>query len=418
MRVSESPVSLPSHDPWSSVQVGIVGKPNAGKSTFFSAATLTLVPIANYPFTTIRPNHGISYLRTKCVHEELGVEDNPQNSRCIDGERFIPIDITDLPGLVPGASEGRGLGNQFLDELRKADALIHVVDASGSTDSEGKLTQPGAHNPVEDVVFLETELRMWMLRIVSKDWEKTARKMEMAGEDPASLVSDRLSGLGVGKSQAESGIKRAGLKGKPSGWTQGDLIKLVDVIRKETKPLLLAANKIDLPTSIGNVNRLKETGNLTIPVSAEAELALRRAAEKRLIEYKPGDPGFLLPNTGSASAEQKAALEMIREKVLKPIGSTGVQACINSAFLNLLNMIVVYPVENPEKFTDHAGNVLPDAYLVPNGTTLKQLALKIHTEIGEQMLYGINARNGMRLSDNYVLKAQDVVSIVSAAKRA
>lgn len=398
------------------MQVGIVGKPNAGKSTFFSAATLTIVPIANYPFTTIKPNHGISYLRTKCVHGELGVEDNPRNSRCIDGERFIPIDIIDLPGLVPGASEGRGLGNQFLDEVRKADALIHVVDASGSTDSEGKLTQPGAHNPVDDVVFLETELKMWMLRIVGKDWEKTAKKTELAGEEPASLVSERLSGLGVSKGQAEDGIKRAGLKGKPSGWTQADLMKLVEIIRKEAKPLLLAANKIDLPTSIGNVSRLKQTGELTIPVSAEAELALRRAGEKRLIEYKPGDPDFRL--TGTVSPEQNAALEMIREKVLKPNGSSGVQACVNSAFLNLLDMIVVYPVENPEKFSDHAGNVLPDAYLVPKGTTLKELALKIHTEIGEQMLYGINARNGMRLGDNYILKPQDVVSIVSAAKRA
>jgi ribosome-binding ATPase len=400
------------------VQVGIVGKPNAGKSTFFSAATLTMVPIANYPFTTIKPNHGISYLRTKCVHKELGVEDNPRNSRCIDGERFIPIDIIDLPGLVPGASEGRGLGNQFLDEVRRADALIHVVDASGSTDSEGKLTQPGAHNPVEDVIFLEAELMMWMLRIVGKDWEKTARKTEMAGEDPASLVSERLSGLGVSKAQAENGIKKAGLKGKPSAWTRDDLLKLVEIIRREAKPLLLAANKIDLPTSTGNVNRLKQTGELTIPVSAEAELALRRAAEKRLIEYRPGDSDFRITDTESVSPEQKAALEMIREKVLKPIGSTGVQASINSAFLNLLDMIVVYPVENPEKFSDHAGNVLPDAYLVSNGTTLKELALKIHTEIGQQMLYGINARNGMRLSDNYVLKAQDVVSIVSAAKRA
>ncbi len=113
------------------MQVGIVGKPNAGKSTFFSAATLTVVPIANYPFTTIKPNRGISYLRTRCVCRELGVQDRPRNSRCVDGERFIPVELIDCPGLVPGASTGRGLGNQFLDDLRKADALIHVIDARG-----------------------------------------------------------------------------------------------------------------------------------------------------------------------------------------------------------------------------------------------------------------------------------------------
>jgi ribosome-binding ATPase YchF (GTP1/OBG family) len=400
------------------VQVGIVGKPNAGKSTFFSAATLSLVPIANYPFTTIKPNHGISYLRTRCVCKNLGVEDSPKNSRCIDGERFIPIDIIDCPGLVPGASEGRGLGNQFLDDLRKADALIHVVDASGSTDSEGRLTQSGAHNPVDDVRFLEAELSMWMFRIVSKDWEKSARKTEASGEDPASLLSERLSGLGVTRNRCEIAIKKAGIKGKPSGWTRDNLIAVVDLIRKEAKPVLLAANKIDLPTSTENVTRLRQTGALTIPVSAEAELALRRAAEKHLIEYKPGDSDFGLPDRRALTVEQVAALDTIREKVLKPQGSTGVQSCINSAFLELLSMIVVYPVENPEKLSDHSGNVLPDAYLVPNGSTLKDLALKIHTEIGEQMLYGINARNGMRLSDDYILKPQDVVSIVSAARRA
>src|SRR6266852_8140546 len=165
-----------------------------------------MVSIANYPFTTIKPNHGTTYLRTNCVCKKLGVEDAPRNSKCVDGERFIPVDLVDLPGLVPGASEGRGLGNQFLDEVRRADALIHVVDASGSTDAEGKLTSMGTHDPREDIRFLETELKMWMLRIVGKDWEKTAKKTEMAGEDPSSLVAERLSGLGVNKGQAENGI--------------------------------------------------------------------------------------------------------------------------------------------------------------------------------------------------------------------
>ncbi|MEM4201360.1 MAG: GTPase, partial [Nitrososphaerales archaeon] len=112
--------------------VGIVGKPNTGKSTFFNAATLMNVPMANYPFTTIQPNYGVAYLRKDCVCKRLNVKDNPVNSVCVNGVRLIPVKLVDVAGLVPGASQGRGLGNKFLDDLRQADALIHVVDASGS----------------------------------------------------------------------------------------------------------------------------------------------------------------------------------------------------------------------------------------------------------------------------------------------
>lgn len=399
------------------MQVGIVGKPNAGKSTFFSAATLTLVPIANYPFTTIKPNHGTSYLRVKCVCRELGVVDSPQNSRCVDGERFIPVDLVDLPGLVPGASEGRGLGNQFLDEVRKADALIHVVDASGSTDSEGKMTAPGSHDPVLDVRFLEREVEMWMFQILGREWERIVRKPDIAGEELAVAVAERLSGLGVRRSMVEDGLRLAGLHGKPSAWSKDDLLRLVGFLRRFSKPVLLAANKVDLPTSPVNVEKLKRLSELTVAVSAEAELALRRAAEKGLVHYKPGDGEFSVNPVAELTAEQRMALEMIRMRVLAPAGTTGVQESINSAFLKLLNMIVVYPVEDPQHLTNHSGNVLPDALLIPNGTTMKELALRIHTELGEGFLYGINARDGLRLGESYVLKDGDVVSIVSTARR-
>ncbi len=399
------------------MQVGIVGKPNAGKSTFFSAATLTLVPIANYPFTTIRPNHGVSYVRSKCVCKERDFVDQPRNSKCVDGERFIPVDLIDCPGLVPGASEGRGLGNQFLDELRRADALIHVVDASGSTDSEGKLTAAGGHDPLEDVAFLYRELDAWMYQILAKEWEKIARKAESAGEDVAQSISDRLSGLGIKRAQVENSLKNASLVRKPTQWSPGDLLRLMSFLRKSAKPVLLAANKIDLPSSRSNLTRLRDTGDLCVPVSAEAELALRRAAERRLISYKPGDSTFSPDPQAHLTEQQRTALEMIREHVLGPIGGTGVQEAIDSSFFRLLDMIVVYPVEDPERWTDHSGNILPDALLVPRGSTLKDLALRIHTELGERLLYGINARSGMRLSDSYVLKDRDVVSIVSAAER-
>ncbi len=335
----------------------------------------------------------------------------------MDGERFIPVDIIDCPGLVPGASEGKGLGNQFLDELRRADALIHVVDASGSTDSEGKLTVPGSHDPLEDVRFLERELEAWMYQILAKEWEKISRRAESAGDDLAQSISDRLSGLGVKKFQVEEGIKEAGLRGKPTQWSREDLLRLIVLLRESTKPMMLAANKIDLPSSRVNLPRFKETESFTVPVSAEAELALRRAAEKGLISYKPGDSDFSINPQAQLTQGQRTALEMIKEHVLAPVGTTGVQECINSSFFKLLDVIVVYPVEDPESWTDHSGNVLPDALLVPRGSTLKDLALRIHTELGEQLLYGINARNGMRLGDGYLLKDGDVVSIVSAAQR-
>jgi ribosome-binding ATPase len=399
------------------VQVGIVGKPNAGKSTFFSAATLTVVPIANYPFTTIRPNRGISYLRTKCVCKDLGVHDQPRNSRCVDGERFIPVELIDCPGLVPGASTGRGLGNQFLDDLRKADALIHVVDASGSTDAEGKPVAAGSHDPLEDVSFLEKELEAWMYQILSKDWDKISRKSNVTVEELAESIAEKFSGLGLRKFQVEGGLKRAGLHEKPAQWSREDVTRLVGLLRREAKPMMLAANKIDLPSSKSNVTRLEASGILTVPVSAEAELALRRAAEKGLVSYKPGDSDFAPGATAKLSPEQEAALEMIRKQVLTPIGATGVQACINSAFFKLLNMVVVYPVEDPERKTDHSGNVLPDAILMQKGSTLKDLALRIHTDLGEHILYGVNARNGMRLGESYILNHGDIVSIVSASGR-
>jgi ribosome-binding ATPase len=399
------------------VQVGIVGKPNAGKSTFFSAATLMVVPIANYPFTTIRPNKGISYLRTKCVCRDLGVEDQPRNSRCVDGERFIPVELIDCPGLVPGASTGKGLGNQFLDDLRKADALIHVVDASGSTDSEGKPVAAGSHDPRDDVVFLETEFEAWMYGILAKDWDKIARKTGLTAEELAQSIAERMSGLGLRKFQVEEGLKMAGLDLKPARWSREEVMRLVGFLRRASKPMLLAANKIDLPSSKSNVTLLSATGNPTIPASAEAELALRRAAEKGLISYKPGDPDFSPGASVKLSPQQEAALEMIRKQVLAPNGATGVQECINSAFFKLLNMIVVYPVEDPERMTDHAGNVLPDAILVQKGSTLKDLALRIHSDLGEHILYGVNARSGMRLGESYILNNGDIVSVVSTAGR-
>jgi ribosome-binding ATPase YchF (GTP1/OBG family) len=398
--------------------VGIVGKPNTGKSTFFSAATLAPAEIANYPFTTIKPNRGVGYLRTPCVCREFNVQDHPQNSLCIDGVRLIPVELIDCAGLVPGAWQGRGLGNQFLDEVRKADALVHVVDAAGATDLEGRLVKAGSHDPTEDAKFLETEITMWLLQILKRDWAKLARTAESGETDLYALLEERLSGLTIKRGHIFEAVRKAELNAeKPTRWSEDDLVRFLDTLRRVAKPMLIAGNKIDLESAELNIERLKTLNYMVVPCCAEAELALRRAAEKGWTDYKPGDGNFNVLKPEGLSDAQKKALETIKEKILFKFGSTGVQNAINAAYFKLLNMIVVYPVEDIEKLSDHKGNVLPDAYVVPYGTTARQLAYIIHTELGEGFLYAIEAREKRRIGEDHILKDRDVISIISTKKR-
>ncbi len=399
--------------------LGVVGKPNTGKSTFFSAATLVAAEIANYPFTTIKPNRGVGYVRTPCVHDEFKVSDNPRNSLCLDGTRLVPVELIDIAGIVPGAWEGRGLGNQFLDEIRRADALIHIVDASGGTDCEGKSCKPGEHDPLEDVQFLEREITMWMVNILKKDWPKIARTAEADKKGIAMHLEDRLTGLSIKRQCVNEAIRKANLNvDKPATWTDEDFYRFVDYLRRISKPLLIVANKIDLPAAQVNVERMKALDYIVIPCSAEAELALRRAAEKQLIDYKPGDSQFKITQPDKLSPGQIKGLEQIKTKILQTNGSTGVQEAINTAYFKLLDMITVYPVEDLEHLSDHNGRVLPDVYLVPKGTTAHQFAYIIHTELGESFLYALDARDKRRIGEDAVLKDRDVISIVSSKKRA
>jgi hypothetical protein len=399
--------------------LGIVGKPNTGKSTFFCAATLAPAEVASYPFTTIKPNRGVGYVRTPCVHEEFNVKDNPLNSICLDGVRLVPVEFIDCAGLVPDAWQGRGLGNQFLDEIRKADALIHVVDASGGTDCEGRLCKTGEHDPLEDVKFLEHEITMWMASMLKRDWPKIARTVESESKDLYSMLEERLSGLAIRRGHIFEAVRKANLNAeKPTAWSEQDFLRFVDATRQIAKPMLIVANKIDIPVAEENLERLKKLNYAVIPCCSEAELALRRAAEKQLIDYRPGDCNFKINNPEKLTESQIHALETIREKILLKQGSTGVQEAINTAYFKLLSMITVYPVEDLEHLSDHNGRVLPDAYLVPYGTTARQLAYIIHTELGEGFIHAVEAREKKRVGEDYILKDRDVISIVSAKKRA
>jgi len=388
------------------IELGLVGKPNTGKSTFFNAVTLASVPVADYPFTTIEPNVGVAYVRSRCPCTEFGVKCQPRNSYCLDGVRYVPVRIIDVAGLVRGAHQGKGLGNRFLDSLRQASVLLHVVDASGSTDESGRPCPPGTHDPLEDLKFLEEEIDLWLCGILERGWKRMSRAAELRGEDLAAELARRLSGLGITEEQARQALQRA-------LFDPSRPLELARELRRLSKPIMVVANKADLEPAARNVERMRGAGYTVVPASSEAELLLRRAAEKGLISYRPGDSSFRILRPEALRPEQVRALERVR-RYLERWGSTGVQESLETAVYRFLGMIVVYPVEDENRLTDGQGNVLPDALLVPRGTTARELAYRIHTELGDSFLYAVDARTKRRVGEDHQLRDGDVISVVAA----
>jgi len=397
--------------------IGLIGKANVGKSTFFNAATELAVPAANYPFTTIEPNVGVAFARVKCVCREFGVQDNPVHSMCIDGNRFIPVKIVDVAGLVPGAHAGKGLGNKFLDDSRQADALIHVVDASATTDSQGRPVPAGTGDPLFDIKFVEEEFDLWLAALVGRDWGKNAREAEGLGQKLEQMLAKRLSGLAISEPVIAAAIHESNLAmKKPVSWTEEDILAFCKILRVKAKPFVIAANKADLPSSDANIEKIKAAGLEVVPCASEAEALLRKASKKGVLHYLPGDGSFDVKPNVVLNAQQKKALEIVMSLIQK-YGSTGVQEAINIACFKLLRMVDVYPVEDEFKLADKKGNVLPDVRLLPEGSTAKDLAQTVHADLAKGFLYAVDARTKQRIGADHKLKSGDVVKIVSATSR-
>jgi hypothetical protein len=394
--------------------VGVVGKANVGKSTFFKALTLADVEIANYPFATIKPNSGIAHVRIDCIDTEFNVQCNPREGYCINHQRFVPIELIDVAGLVPGAYEGKGMGNQFLDDLRQADALIHVIDISGSTNDKGEPVKPGTRDPIEDIKFLEVEMDMWYLGILKKGWEKFARTVQQEHQDIKKALTDQLSGLGVTEEMVESTLKGMD-ETNYTTWTEQHLKDIATNLRKKTKPMIIAANKIDFPGAEDNLKRIKEEfpNYIIIPCSAESELAIKEAAKEDLIEYLPGDNDFKILEETKLNEKQKKALNFVKENILKKYNSTGVQEIINKATFQLLKLIAIFP-GGVNKLEDQHGNILPDCFLLKEGSTALDFAYKIHTDLGDKFIRAIDVKTKRTVGKEHILKHRDVVEIITA----
>lgn len=382
--------------------------------------TLLSGEISTYPFTTKAPETGIANVVTLCVHKEFNVQDNPVNSRCDGGWRFIPIEVTDLPGLIKGAWMGKGLGNQFLSVAAQSDALLHVVDASGSIDKDGRITEPGTGDPIADFADVELELVLWYVKVFTSNISKISKLTKSPGYTLPDAVSEILKGIGVNKEHVRIALRESLLEGKDiENWNEKDIQNFCWVLREISKPTLIIANKMDLPYAAENFKALREKykGYIVIPTSGEAELTLRRAEAKGLIKYIPGEERFEILRPQDLNDAQRAALAYIRRKVFGEYLRTGVQFALNIAVFKLLKMNTIYPVADPEKLTDKQGRVLPDVYLMPTGSTVEDLAKVIHTDLAKGLLYAVDARTGLHLPTNYVLRDRDVLSIVSTAKR-
>jgi len=395
--------------------IGIVGKPNVGKSAFFRSLTLADAESGNFPFTTINANSAIGYVKVEDPAIPYGQHSMPRDGYVLGDYRFVPIEIIDVAGLVPGASEGKGLGNKFLNDLREANALIHVIDLSGGTNDKGETVEINSYDPANDIKFLETELNQWFYNIISKHWKNIEKKVRMQDQRIEVALGSVVSGLNISENQILRAIQELNITKENMG---DNLMELSIKLREVSKPMIIAANKCDALMEDNlwktKLEKLQKEFPLykIIPVIAEYEYNLKKAAENKIISYIPGENHFEILDENSLNENQKKGLEIIAKNI-KTLGGTGVQDSLNYAVFDLLKMKPIYP-GSEKSIMGKTNFVIPDCFLMEESATALDFAYRLHTDFGKYFIKAIDVKNKIMVGKEHKLKFGDVIEIISS----